>query len=308
MNRKRSQNDRRTNGGKEDAHPIRRINDINSDSLEAIVLTEEQINHFRTLGFLLCKQLLSVEQMKKIAAAFDTAMCRARGGASVPELERNAQGFSTKRQQVVPFFDYNPEVLYALLDNQKIMDTFQVLLGEDFIFTLSEGIIHAGGTGWHHDAVAPDGLFSMRAAIYLDPLGPNNGCLNVIPGSHYSEFREALGKTLKDIDARAEDIPGRHAICTDPGDVIFMNHKVFHAALNDNSGRRAIHINCSQNTTPERNKIHFDWLARFLEGENRQWGRFYSDRLISTAGPRRQKMLSRAIELGFGNKGKITHL
>ena len=46
----------------------------------------------------------------------------------------------------------------------------------------------------------------------------------------------------------------------------------------------------------------------FLAGETKGWGRFYSDRLISTAGPRRQKMMERAIELGFGNTGPITQL
>ena len=53
------------------------------------------------------------------------------------------------------------------------------MMGEDFIFTVSEGILHTGGTPWHHDACAPDGFFSMRAAIYLDTLGPDDGCLNV---------------------------------------------------------------------------------------------------------------------------------
>lgn len=47
---------------------------------------------------------------------------------------------------------------------------------------------------------------------------------------------------------------------------------------------------------------------KFLAGETKGWGRFYSDRLIETAGPRRRKMLARAIELGFGNTGPIFHL
>ena len=87
-----------------------------------------------------------------------------------------------------------------------------------------------------------------------------------------------------------------------------MNHKTYHTALSNKYGRHAIHINCVPNTTPEKNQEHFDWLVGFLAGETRGWGRFYSDRLISTAGPRRQKMLARAIELGFGNTGPITHL
>ena len=80
---------------------------------------------------------------------------------------------------------------------KKIVDIFEGLMGEDFILTLSEGIIHTGGSGWHHDAYAPEGYFSMRAAIYLDPLGPEDGCLTVIPGSHFKEFGEAVNE-MKD--------------------------------------------------------------------------------------------------------------
>ena len=272
------------------------------------MLTEEQINHFQTMGFLVCRQLLSDGEMKAISDAFDVAMRSARGGAEKPELERNAQGYSVKRQQIVPFFDYNPEVFYPLLDHEKIVGVFADLLGEDFILHVSEGIIHAGGTGWHHDSVGPEGFLTMRAAIYLDPLGPDDGCLSVIPGSHYTEFRENLKKMIGRLGVRPEEIPGRCSLCNQPGDVLFMNHKLFHASLSDMPGRRAIHINCAQNTTRERNAEHLDWLVRFLESETKHWGRLYSDRLIATAGPRRKKMLAGAISLGFGNTGAITHL
>ena len=147
----------------------------------------------------------------------------------------------------------------------------------------------------------------MRAAIYLDSLGPEDGCLNVIPGSHFKEFRETLVKNMDGIGVRPQEIPCRYALYNEPGDVIFMNHKTLHASLSDNPGRRAVHINAVQNTTPDKNQEHFDWLISFLE-ENQKWGRFYSDRLIATAGPRRRKMLERAIKLGFGNTGAINRL
>ena len=51
-----------------------------------------------------------------------------------------------------------------------------------------------------------------------------------------------------------------------------MNHKVYHAALTDKPGRRAIHVNCVQNTTPERNREHFDWLIGVLEQSTRAQG------------------------------------
>jgi hypothetical protein len=244
--------------------------------------------------------------MQTISTAFDRAMRKARGDAATPELVQDAQGYSKKRQQVVPFFDYDPEIFFPLLDDARFMDIFEELLGKDFIFTLSEGIIHVGGSGWHTDAVAPDGLFTMRAALYLDPLGPEDGCLSVIPGSHCTEYREKLQQTIGVLGTKPEAIPGRYPIENEPGDVLFMNHKIFHGALN--RGRRAIHINCSQNATAERNQTHFNWLLNFLEGETRGWGRFYSDRLIHTAGARRRRMMARAIDPGFGKSGPNTHM
>lgn len=262
-------------------------------------MTEEQIRHFQTLGFLQCKQLMSPEEMTTLSDAFDVAMSDARGGDEAP-------GPGEKRQQIIPFFDFDPEAFYPLLDDERFLDVFATLLGEDFIFTLSEGIIHTGGSRWHHDALAPDGFFSMRAALYLDTLGAEDGCLNVVPGTHFPAFGGAVKEAIDGLGVEPEDLPGRFPLCNEPGDVIFMNHKVYHSALGDRPGRRAIHINCVQNTTEEKDQTHYDWLMRFLAGETKGWGRFYSDRLIATASPRRMRMMERAIELGFGNSGPIT--
>ena len=87
----------------------------------------------------------------------------------------------------------------------------------------------------------------MRAAIYLDPLGPDDGCLSVIAGSHFAPFREALEASVEELGLAPEELPGRHPLVNEPGDVIFMNHKTFHAALGDRPGRRAIHVNAVQN-------------------------------------------------------------
>ncbi len=264
-------------------------------------MTPGQISYFHTFGFFLCRQLLSAAEMDSLSSAFDRAMEKARGGAPAP-------GPGEKRQQIIPFFDYDPETFYPLLDDERILQPFAQLLGDDFILTVSEGIIHTGGSPWHHDAYAPEGLFTMRAAIYLDPLGPEDGCLTVIPGSHCQEFRDRLVAHKDQLSAAPEGLPGRDPLVNEPGDVLLMNHKLHHAALSDNPGRRAIHINVAQNATPAKNQAHFDWLVKFLASETKAWGRFYSDRLMSTAGPRRKQMLDRAISLGFGNTGPITQL
>ena len=264
-------------------------------------MSPEQIDHFRTFGFLHCKQLLAAGEIEALCSAFDRGMARARQGAPAPKA-------GEKRQQVVPFFDYHPEAFYPLLDDPRIIETFAQLMGEDFILTLSEGILHTSGTGWHHDACAPDGLFSMRAAIYLDALGPDEGCLSVIPGSHFEEFRQAITAHKEAMEERPGDVPGRHPLINEPGDVVFMNHKTYHAAIGDRPGRRALHINAVQNANPQKNQVHYDWLVGFLQGETEGWGRFYSDRLVRTAGPRRRHMLERAMALGFGDTGPVRQL
>ena len=226
----------------------------------------EWVTHFRTFGFLMRKRLFSAEEMQVISDAFDAAMKNARDGAAEPELRQDALGYSAVRQQVnntippyIPFFDYEPEVFYPLLDDERIASVFRNLMGDDFRITVTEGLIHAGGSGWHHDNVAREGYFTMRAAIYLDPLGPDDGCLSVIPGSHLTQFREALGtdpdqrsiRSIEKLGASAEDVPGRYDLVNEPGDVLFMNHKLFHSALSSSPGRRTIHINATQNIPPE---------------------------------------------------------
>ena len=261
-------------------------------------MTRDEVLRFRTFGFLHYRQMLSSPEINALSDAFDAAMAKA---------ERRRQTPSGERQQVVPFFDYDPDAFYPLLDDERLAGVFETLLGEDFLLVASEGIIHAGGSPWHRDACAPEGMFSMRAAIYLDPLGADDGCLSVIPGSHFAPFREALESAMEELDVPPDEMPGRHPLVNEPGDVIFMNHKTFHAALGDRPGRRAIHVNAVQNATPDREE-HLEWLTGFLCRESEAWGRLYSDRLVATATPRRQRMLARAIDLGFGTTGRVTHL
>ena len=268
---------------------------------------EELVTHFQTLGFVVCKQLYSKDEVRAIGAAFDAAMKKARGDAELPDLQQDERGNSRVRQQIIPFFDYDPEAFYPMLADERILGTFEALMGDDFIFTVSEGIIHAGGSAWHHDACAPEGFFSMRAAMYLDPLGPDDGCLNVIPGSHTKEYREALVANINNLGLKPTEVPGRYPLINQPGDVLFMNHKCLHSALSANIGRRAIHINACQNTTANKNPEHFEWLTDWLGGQSER-NRMYSDRLISTASPRLRQVLDRAIALGYGKTGKINHL
>ena len=56
---------------------------------------------------------------------------------------------------MIPFFDYDPDVFYPLLDDERFVDVLETLLGENFILTVSEGVIHAGAVNGIMTPVPP---------------------------------------------------------------------------------------------------------------------------------------------------------
>src|SRR5215831_2717958 len=102
----------------------------------------------------------------------------------------------------------------ALLDRTAIVAS--TLLGSTVIPTRAKGVRYFGNTPWHVDSVSP--LDSIGFAAYLEPVGPENGALRVIPGSHRGELGSALRK-LGAIGMTATTLPS-HAVSTEPGDMI----------------------------------------------------------------------------------------
>ena len=59
------------------------------------MITEDEVIHFQTLGFLQCRQLFSPEEIQLLSDSFDAAMKRQRGGTPDPELRQDENGYST---------------------------------------------------------------------------------------------------------------------------------------------------------------------------------------------------------------------
>ncbi len=87
-------------------------------------MTGGEALRFRTFGFLQYRQMLSSRETGALAVAFDLAMERA---------ERHRPTPAGARQQVVPFFDYDPDAFYPLLDDERLVEVFETLLGVDYI-------------------------------------------------------------------------------------------------------------------------------------------------------------------------------
>ena len=138
------------------------------------MLSQDQIDHYEALGYLVIRGLLSQDEMDELRAASLSVMRELRG----------SDDYRTDvNQSVQPWLERHP-VMRDLIDDERIHQIPESLLGPDFWLDGTEGHLRVGDTPWHGDDIHDDDLGWVKIAIYLDPLTKDAGCLRVIPGTH----------------------------------------------------------------------------------------------------------------------------
>ena len=145
------------------------------------MLTQQQVQHFETFGFLVLRAAFSSAEMAAITAEFEASLLDDRGGRAFGGEERQAVfGMVERRPQ-----------LMQLAEDDRIFGPMEQILGEGFVWVGSDGNYWVGDTQWHpdrHDRTWP----LVKASFYLDSVTRETGCLRVIPGSHRMPFWENL--------------------------------------------------------------------------------------------------------------------
>jgi hypothetical protein len=221
-----------------------------------MTLSEEQIRHFRTFGYLGFPKLFSAGEIGWIIEEFETAIQAYGGGKEHDGSRRTMFGAPIERT----------EKLCTLLDDPRIVGILSSLIGHDFNYCSGDGNYYSGDTGWH-----PDGnwgqLFAVKIAFYLDPLTRDTGCLRVLPGSqdpdHYVRRQKIdMNKSQALFGVAPRDFPGNVALETTPGDLLIFNHDTYHAAFGGNNRRRMFTMNCTRHYhTPEDYELGHRYLS-----------------------------------------------
>jgi len=245
------------------------------------MLSEEQKHQFETLGLLLLKDFIPQDEMKVFIDAFDETMVRGNGGEAWQE--------APKRQQVVPFYRHNTAVYNRLLDHERVNLLLGELLGSDYVFTVSEGIHHYGGTPWHHDAISPGDQTHLKVVFFMNSVRADTGCLSVLPGSQFLSFRERMEKYGESILSPGKDVPGTYPIEADPGDAVVFNVKLYHAAFGEGIERKAIYLNYIQ---APKHTDEEDYIVNLYEKDGAGGWTYYTPELFEDASPERMQMLS----------------
>lgn len=254
------------------------------------MLTEGQKAHFETFGFLVLRQLFSLEEMAVIKRESDEIFDEARGG----------RPYAGAREHVMPFFERR-RFMSTLVDDDRIHDIGVGLMGADFVLDGTEGNLMTGDSSWHCNVPPQDLHPSIKIAFYPEQLTRDTGCLRFIPGSHkagspdrYAVFRNNdVYSGTRPFDMEPSDVPS-HGVESKPGDVVVFTEDVLHASFGGRDGRHQHVINFCANPKTDEQVAYvrglYDVSIRSLRP---------AESYVFSERPRIRRMVSRLVELGF---------
>ena len=197
------------------------------------MITQEQVAHFNTFGFLVLRQVFSADEVATIRRETDEIFDQARGG----------KDYAGDLEPIQPFFERRP-FMSTLASDDRIYAIGEALLGPDFFLDVTEGWRHVGDTDWHGGGRYAEGLPSVKIAFYIDRLTRDTGCLRVVPGSHVRgspDLLEPLRDRHDDPSFMPFGVPQSEVPCvpleSEPGDVVVFPEDTLHASFGGVAGR-----------------------------------------------------------------------
>ncbi len=252
---------------------------------------EEKRAFFQTFGFLLERRLFGPEEMAAISHEFDERLSR----------ERQGQPFAGQsRQSLYGIAEQSPSFT-RLVEDDRIYKTVENLLGPGFAWLCSEGNLYVGDTHWHPDGTRLD-YPPMKVSLYLDPLTRDTGCLRVLPGSHLLPYHQQL-KPVAKLGVAGQDLPALPCE-TQPGDVLFANMNLWHAAFGGPPGRRHLALNFAPPPTTAADlarlrENHAGTLSLVGKLQHSQPGRLFTDAFLHHHSPRLRSLCAPWVEMGL---------
>lgn len=254
------------------------------------MLTPGQIAHFDTFGFLVLRQLFSVEETNALREASLGTFQALRGGGP----------YTGEAEWAHPLFERNP-LLATLVDDDRIHQIPESLLGPDFFLDGTQGNLRVGDTPWHGATEFTEDIGQIKVTMYLDSATKDTGALRVIPGSHKHgspDYFEVLRPRTYEPDFRPFGLAPTEVPCwpleTEPGDVLVFTENLLHGSFGGRPGRHQVGVSFVANPTTD------DQLEQMLAFYAKAKYSFHpSESYINSDRPRIRRMVSKLVEWGF---------
>ena len=193
------------------------------------VFSVQEIAHFRAFGFVILRRLLSPHEVAQLTEEVRSSLTAAFGGLGT---DRDPDGTGGIRGDYLPLtVDEAPLSQRLIADDPRLYQGSVALAGDMTVPTPPIATCLTSNAGWHSDDGT--GVGGVKLLAYLEPRGPGNGGLRVIPGSHAPGFSERVARYWAEDPGRQgfEPWPMPHvALDTEPADVIAFDRHLFHSS------------------------------------------------------------------------------
>lgn len=193
------------------------------------MLSDVELQHYQTFGFVMLQDLFSPAEVEQLRAEYESELDHVYAHAP----------FTGQRRYWTMMLHPRTPLFSSLLEDPRFSSVAQQLYGEDVIGIGTDANRYVGDTGWHPDH-GPDpaqDCYGVKFAFYLDPVDGFSGALRLIPGSHVRPFHEQLRGSLQSMGLDVAQIPA-HVCNSNPGDVVAFDMRCWHASHGGAQGRR----------------------------------------------------------------------
>ena len=220
----------------------------------ALALTDTEVEAFRRDGYVIREALFSAEEIAFINDAVNT-------NASIREATYGRKDSTGATTELALWRHLGDDIFAAVARSARVVDSMELVLGGEVAFYHSKLTLKrpkvGGAWDWHQDYgywYRNGYLYPNMASVFvaLDPCRRENGCLQVLKGSHHlgriehGIGTEQLGADTAYVEAAMKRLDLVYAEM-DPGDALFFHANTLHSSSANTSDRTRNVLLCCYN-------------------------------------------------------------
>jgi hypothetical protein len=195
-----------------------------------IHISQDQAHQFDELGFLILRQWIPVDLVRRLRAAIDYAIA---GALESAKRDPSVSDFCVVTIKDIPFTTYidhlhrhaQPASL-ELAGSPQLRSVGQTFCGEDYLTSYEYAVVKSRGDGeripWHQDMIHDRTSRIVNFGLYLSESTASEGALRVVPGSQFAP----QDMCTIEADAGVEKV----VIEMSPGDVLLHDVMLAHSS------------------------------------------------------------------------------
>ncbi|KAI9491160.1 hypothetical protein BDB00DRAFT_834805 [Zychaea mexicana] len=253
------------------------------------VLSDKQLHAYKDDGFLLIEDFFSPQEHAALASyCQEFQRWGKEKGKWMQYYEVNTSSGENQLCRTENFTPFH-ESMAGYVKSKRLLDVLQELHGEEYVLfkeKVNYKLPGGGGFPAHQDAPAfvQFGQSSHMTVMFtIDPTTSENGCLEVVPGSHKNEYERGILPQEKHDGSISTDWcnkQGWKPVYCKPGSVLIFGAYLAHRSGDNNTSNSRIAVYLTYNAAREgdmRDHYYAEKRKLFPPSYEREEGKDYSE-------------------------------